>query len=66
MFIVMPASRQHLSGAGEAVEDFLIEAFVPQFSIEAFNQAILRRLARGGTMPGDASLVLPRQDRPAG
>ena len=62
----MPPSRQHLSGVGAAVEDLLVEAFVPEFSIEAFNEAILLRLARRDIVPSDTGLVLPFQDRPAG
>ena len=66
MVVVMAPSRQHFSGVGEAIEDILVEAFVPQFPIEAFNEAILLRLARRDVVPGDAGLVLPFQDRPAG
>lgn len=41
MVVVMAPSRQHLSGMSETVEDFFIEAFVPQFAIERFNEPVL-------------------------
>ena len=65
MVIVMAPARQHLAGMSEAVEHLLIEAFIAQFSIEAFNEAVLLRLARRDVVPGDAGLVLPFQGRPA-
>ena len=46
MVVVMPPSRQHLAGMGEAVEDFLIEVFVPQLAIEALREPVLLWLAR--------------------
>lgn len=66
MVIVVLPTRQHLSGVSEAVKDFLVEAFIPQFSIEAFNEAVLLGLARSDLMPCDAGLVLPFQNGAAG
>ena len=57
--VVMPPSRQHLAGMGEAVEHLLVQAFVAQLANEAFNELVLLGLARGDIVPGDAGLVLP-------
>ena len=47
----------------QAVEDFLVQAFVPQDAVEAFDEAVLLWLARVDVMPLDGVLVGPLQDR---
>ena len=64
MVVVVSPATKHLPGMGETVEHFLIEAFVAELAIEAFDEAILLRLARRDIVPGDAGLVLPFQDGP--
>ena len=61
MVIVVEPVRQHLSGMGEAVEHFLVEAFIAQLAIERLHEAILLGLGRSDVMPCDAGLVLPFQ-----
>ena len=51
---------------GEAIEYFLVETFVSEFPIEAFDEAVLLRLARRDVMLGDTCLVLPFQDSTTG
>ncbi len=62
MIVIVPPAPQYLSGVGETVEDFLVEAFVTELAIEALDEAVLLRLARRDVVPGDAGLVLPFQD----
>jgi hypothetical protein len=62
--VVMPPTRQHLAGMGEAVEHLVGEAFIVQFSIEQTLRS--RSAARRDVVPGDAALLLPLQGRPAG
>ena len=57
---------QRLAGVGEAVEDFLVQAFVAQAAVEALDQTVLLGLARIDAMPGDAGITCPFEDRPAG
>ena len=41
----------------------LIEAFVPQPAIEAFDKAILHRLSGSNVVPLDVAILLPFEDR---
>ena len=50
----------------EAVEHFFVQAFVSEFPVEALDEAILLRFARGDIVPGDAGLVLPFEDGATG
>ena len=54
--IVAPEG-QRLAGVGEAVEDFLVQAFVAQAAVEALDQTVLLGLARIDAMPGDAGIT---------
>ena len=71
---LLAPQSQLLAGIGEAVEDLLIQAFISQAAVEAFDQAILlrirrirkqsggpfsRRLAEVDVVPGDASIACP-------
>jgi hypothetical protein len=47
---------------GEAVEHFFVEAFVSELAIEAFDEAVLLRLAWRNIVPDDAGFVLPFQN----
>ena len=64
--IIVAPEGQRSAGIGEAVEYFLIEAFVSQTTVEAFNVTILLGLARIDVVPFDAIVVGPLQDSPAG
>ena len=61
--VVVSPERQLATGLGEAVEDFLVEAFVAQASIEAFVEGVLLRPSGVGIMPLDAVVLGPFQDR---
>ena len=64
--IVISPEGQFLAGIREAVEYLLIQAFIPQAAVEAFDQAVLLRLSWVDVMPGDASIACPLEDRRAG
>ena len=55
--IVIAPDGQFLAGIREAVEDLLIQALVTKAAVEAFNQAVLLRLAGVDVMPGDAGIA---------
>lgn len=42
----MALARQHLARVSGAVEDILVQAFIPQLIIEAFDEPVLLGLAR--------------------
>ncbi|SSP03799.1 Uncharacterised protein [Acinetobacter baumannii] len=54
------------AGLGQGGEDLLVQALVAEPAVEAFDEAILLRLARRDVMPGHAGAVGPLEDRPAG
>ncbi len=65
--VVAVSPESHLSArVGQAVEDLLVEAFVAQAAVEAFDGAVLLRLAGIDVMLLDAAVLGPLQDRPAG
>ena len=66
MIVIVPPAPQYLSGVGETVEDFLVEAFVTELAIEALDEAVLLRLARRDVVPGDAGFILPFEDGATG
>ena len=43
----------------EAVEHFFVEAFIPQLPIEAFDEAILLRLAGAREVHSDLVMICP-------
>jgi hypothetical protein len=64
--VVPPPSFDDDPGLGKAGEDFLIETFVTEAVIEAFNEGILHGLARRDVMPFDAGSVGPLEHGPRG
>ena len=64
--VVMAPQSQLLAGIREVVEDPLIQAFIPQTAVEAFDQAILLRFAGVDLVPGNAGITRPFEDRGAG
>jgi len=52
----------HLAGMAVAGEQVFVQAFVTQSSIEAFDEAVLHRIARLDVMPFDTTVLLPLQD----
>ena len=64
--VVVAPEGQFAAGISQAVEDFLVQAFVAQAAVEAFDVAILLRLAGIDVVPLDTVLVCPLQDRLAG
>src|SRR5690242_8630909 len=51
---------------GERAEEGLVQQLVPEPAVEALDQGVLLRLARGDVVPLDASVLTPPQDRHAG
>ena len=49
-------------GIGEAMEQVLVEAFVPKPPVEALDEGVLHRLARLDVVPLDAVILRPFQD----
>ena len=45
MVIIVPPGGQHRAGLGEAGEDRLVQALVPEAGVEALDEAVLLRLA---------------------
>ena len=64
--IVVAPGGELSPGISQAVEDLFVQAFIAQAAVEAFDVALLLRLARVDVLPFDAVLVGPLQDRLAG
>lgn len=50
----------------QGVEDFLVQQFIAQAAVEAFDEGTLLPLAGVDVVPGDVVLLGPLQDGPAG
>ena len=61
--IVVPPGHEHEAGMRQRREQGLVEAFVAQAAVEAFDEAVLHRLARRDIMPFDLTRLRPAQDR---
>ena len=59
--VFLPVS-QNLSRMAEGGEQRLVEAFVPQPAVEAFDKPVLLRFPRGDIMSFDLHLIGPFQD----
>ena len=64
--VVVTPQGQLAAGISQAVEDLLVQAFIPQAAVEGLDEAILLRLARVDVVPFDTVLVGPFQDGLAG
>ena len=64
--VVVAPQSQLLAGIGEAVEDLLVEAFIPEAAVEAFDQPVLLWLSRVDVVPSHAGIARPFEDRRAG
>lgn len=51
---------------GKRHEPVFVQAFVAEFTVEAFGVAVLRRFSGGDIMPFDTVVVRPLQDCPTG
>lgn len=54
------------AGLGQGGENLLVQAFITEPAVEAFDEAVLLRLARRDVVPGHAGVIGPLEDRPAG
>lgn len=52
------------TGILKGVEDLLVQQFITQAAVEAFDEGVLLWLARVDVVPGDAALLCPLQDGP--
>ena len=59
--VVAPYCNQ-MAGMAQAVEQVFIQALISHPTIEAFDKAVLHRLARGYVVPLDLAIFLPFQD----
>ncbi len=63
--ILLPFFKR-VAGVAQCSKQRFVEAFVSQFAVEAFNEAVLLRLSRRDVMPIDAGFLNPFEDRRAG
>src|SRR5438477_12717096 len=63
--VVEPPFGQSRSGMRERAEQRLVQQFVAQSAVEAFDERVLRRFGGRDVMPVDAGLLPPAQDRHA-
>ena len=59
VIVVAPPCVDDEFGVAKAVEEMLVETFVTQSAIEAFNKAVLHRLTRCDEVPGHTALLAP-------
>jgi hypothetical protein len=60
--VVVPPEGQLPAGICQAVEDLLVEAFVAQAAVEAFDEGVLLRLSGIDVVPLDTVFLRPFQD----
>lgn len=66
LVVVVPPVADDLAGMAIAGEQMLVEAFVSEPAVEAFDEAVLHWLARCDVVPLDAAFLLPLEHRIAG
>ena len=64
--VVDPPCFDDLARLRQAGEQVLVEAFVPQPTIEGLDKAVLGWLAGRDVVPVDTVVLLPSKDRPRG
>ena len=64
--VVRDPGRDQIAGMGEVAEQRLVQELVPHPAVEAFDKAVLHRLARRDVVPFDLVLGAPLQDRVRG
>jgi len=64
--VVDPPALDDDADLGQGAEDRLVQALVAELAVEAFDEAVLLRLARRDVAPVDADAVGPFEHRPAG
>jgi hypothetical protein len=64
--VVGPPTPEGNTGLGQRREQRLVQEFVPQAPIEAFDEGILHGFARRDVMLFDAGVISPSQDGVAG
>ena len=57
IIVIVAPERQRSACIGQAVEDFLVEAFAPQAAIERLNVTVLLWLSRIDVAPLDLVVV---------
>lgn len=57
--VIAPPCVDDEFGVAEAIEEMFVEAFVAKASVEAFDKAVLHRLAGCDEVPGHAALLAP-------
>ena len=62
--IIDPPTLDHSAGLGNAVEEFLIQAFISKASIEAFDERILCWLSWRDIVPIHSTSMRPFENRP--
>ena len=63
MVVVVAPCRDQVAGVAQAGEQVLVQAFIPQTTVEALDEAVLHRFAGRDVVPFDLPVLLPCQDR---
>ena len=63
--VVLPLGED-LAGVGRRAEQGLVQKFIPQTPVEAFDERVLRRFSRRDVVPFDTAILGPLQHRHAG
>ena len=66
LVVIAPPGLQYGTGVRQRAEQRLVQQLVAQPAVEAFDEAVLLRLARRDVMPADAGRIRPAQDRVRG
>ena len=61
VIVVAPPCVDDEAGMTEAFEEVFVQAFIPQPAVEAFDEAVLHRLAGGDEVPGHAAFPAPSE-----
>lgn len=64
--VILPPRRNEPPSGSEALEHWLVQAFIPDPAIEALGEAVFPGLARCDVMPFDAVLLCPEENSAAG
>lgn len=64
--VVLAPGGQRDAGVMQRREQGLVQEFVPQSTVEAFNEGILGRLSRGDVVPVKLAIIHEPQDRVGG
>ena len=59
VIVVVAPCRNQMAGMAQGWEQVLVQALIPQSSVEALHEAVLHRLTRRDVVPFDLAVLLP-------